>query len=790
MVAQTPSSSQGVTPSQRPPPARPSAPSHTSTANFEESNTSTTQHHRVPSFSVQKASDPPVEAVAPKSPGYLSPRGHHSRSSSVGSTSGRELPFEITEDELLPRILPEDTECKLRITFDVRDGKPNQRQFIFPSRKAWVAPPSYEQLYQQIIGQLSTHKKEILQNPQNLGIEVYRRHGSCLVVGARHEGPYSVIEDYDAEVLEQKAIQNICGFIHLYPFEPFRLEICLHFSSIRKTPQEPDGKYFRMVTNEINSKMSDNNFLDQEFLPRIHRDQLTSAHIIEQILVEEPRHLPERFGTDRKSLSRVIVEKGASILFIACVCRYMEIDLILHLIFEHKYNDASLPQLGDDACPKASCDSSVKNLLKQLKAFFARSIECDGKRHGLEDDEVMPIMNIPNCSTGSKETKLGEGSYGSVTAVTIDHSHHYLTGDPDRTFALKKFTDHGDFAASFVREFSMLERLFRKKHPHIVTHITSWTQRNVHYILYPRATRNLRIHMKSHRSPGRSGVNVAWLLRQFNGLASGLRSIHEMTEEAPGMNQNNHFVYGYHHDIKPENILLFEHVEGRNPVFKLSDFGAGKFHIMPKNHFNKPSQQSSQLRGTLSYYGPEYRGSKTRPFDIWALACVFFEATIWFALPHNHLAIFQSLREEESRQIFGWRDDFYWRECGNGSAKIELRPAVTEYFALLGGELAKGPDEIGRLLLGMLDLIMECFKIQPQERPKVGELCDRLDELQKKAETLFKNFEREVSTPSGSSGHSVKSNDGNVSESEDFFTRSPSQRNHTFPEDQASHRHR
>src|ERR1700761_1248017 len=201
----------------------------------------------------------------------------------------------------------------------------------------------------------------------------------------------------------------------------------------------------------------------------------------------------------------------------------------------------------------------------------------------------------------------------------------------------------------------MLERLFHKQHPHLVTHITSWTQGGGHYILYPRAKRNLRMHMKEYDPPGRSGGDVAWLIRQLNGLASGLRCIHEMGEVATNFpdqldtptdetEEANKLRYGYHHDIKPENILIFEHFEDadpenfgdQNPVFKLSDFGAGRFHTRSRGD-NKPSQPSSNLHGTMSYYGPEYRERRSRPFDIWAMACVYFEVMIWYCLPKHHL---------------------------------------------------------------------------------------------------------------------------------------------------------
>jgi len=392
-------------------------------------------------------------------------------------------------------------------------------------------------------------------------------------------------------------------------------------------------------------------------------------------------------------------------------------------------------------------------------------------------------------------------------------------------------------AEAFQREFSMLERLFPNPHPHIVTHITSWSQKGTHYILYPRAARNLRRHMAHHNPPSINGVNVAWFLRQLHGLASALRSIHQVQEEfhagiqetvqqrlatalrivhqvqeefhagiqetvqqrlasalrsiqqvqeelPAGIQEtaqqrltgrNNHFVYGYHQDIKPENILPFERVEGQNPVLKLSDFGAGKFHSMPKNEFDNTSQQVSQIRGTNTYYSPEYDSKKTRPSDIWALACVYLELMIWYSMPKS-LKDFRHQRIEPSQTTPEWTDDLYWRWKPDKTK--ELRPAVIHYLGLLKNQFTKDADDIGRLLLNVLNLIKDCFKIDSKERPTAEIVSDRLDKLQQEAETLAKRVEHEVPTHSPSPSRSPSDRSDT---SEDRHWRSPSPRNHTFP---------
>jgi len=250
-------------------------------------------------------------------------------------------------------------------------------------------------------------------------------------VGHKNEGPYSVIEDYDAEYLEQKAIQNICGFIYKYPFEPFSLEISLQLSTIRKTP-EPNQRYDQMVTEEIRDKMGKKNIINQQFLPRVDRDQLTTKTTLLKILSQQL----EGSSKDPEPMCTEIVSRGASTLFIACIYVGLGLDIIEHLIIKHGFNDDKLPSLpeGNAACPygTSSCNKKVRHLLPDLNAFFARNVELDGQKHVLDDDAVMPILNIAKSDNGGKvsnsETELGQGAYGRVTAVMIAHSHHYLTG--------------------------------------------------------------------------------------------------------------------------------------------------------------------------------------------------------------------------------------------------------------------------------------------------------------------------------------------------------------------------
>ena len=82
--------------------------------------------------------------------------------------------------------------------------------------------------------------------------------------------------------------------------------------------------------------------------------------------------------------------------------------------------------------------------------------------------------------------------------------------------------------------------------------------------------------------------------------------------------------HGYHHDIKPRNLLI------RGADFILADFGLSRL---------KPEDEPTQTNwkdSTYEYGAPECRDPHTfrpgiigRALDIWSLGCVFLEFSIW-----------------------------------------------------------------------------------------------------------------------------------------------------------------
>lgn len=110
-----------------------------------------------------------------------------------------------------------------------------------------------------------------------------------------------------------------------------------------------------------------------------------------------------------------------------------------------------------------------------------------------------------------------------------------------------------------------------------------------------------------------------WLRKQVCGLAKALADIHTPT--------NGRF--GIHHDIRPENILLFEET-GQAFTLKFGGSGLAKVHA---RELEEHQHTSATLGVTMSpYLPPEASNGQPlfRAHDIWSLGCVFLELLMWY----------------------------------------------------------------------------------------------------------------------------------------------------------------
>lgn len=257
-----------------------------------------------------------------------------------------------------------------------------------------------------------------------------------------------------------------------------------------------------------------------------------------------------------------------------------------------------------------------------------------------------------------------------------------------------------------------------------------------------------------NNDPEGSNEYITWILSQLKGITHGLSKIHVRKVEIAGAKRvappaTNLEVpgatprslldggTGYHHDIKPQNILLLykldEKITTPSPergVLQIADFGVGKLHTEPPNG---PSKGTKNQRGTPTYAAPEsvIKPSPkkpikiSRPYDVWSLGCVITEVLVWLVLGKEEWQNFNLNRT-------GWQSDdevvetdgFYYVDTINGEKKAKLRDCVEEMFKTLRRR-SEGSQCLG-LLVSLAHKILD---VNPATRIEAKDLAEELEDI-------------------------------------------------------------
>lgn len=267
--------------------------------------------------------------------------------------------------------------------------------------------------------------------------------------------------------------------------------------------------------------------------------------------------------------------------------------------------------------------------------------------------------------------------------------------------------------------------------PHIVQHLTTWSQRSIYYILYNKARCNLRKYINGLENPDLTGPHVLWFLSQLKGLASAIDHVHHFKRPSPSNPKPTDDDYwGRHIDIKPENILVFEKAENQNPIFKVADFGLGVFY--------KPtggiSLQDSLHKGTAGYFPPEKAVS--RPSDMWALGCVFLELVLWlFGFYRDPYAKgFVTERMSFPGQDHNYRIDNFWYEESGQPGKYRRKSAVESAL----NDLKTRHCQDMRAFQDILSAINKLLEVDPGIRYDSVTLLDKLRSILTQAKADIK----------------------------------------------------
>jgi serine/threonine protein kinase len=191
------------------------------------------------------------------------------------------------------------------------------------------------------------------------------------------------------------------------------------------------------------------------------------------------------------------------------------------------------------------------------------------------------------------------------------------------------------------------------------------------------------------------------------GLAEALACIHSFTFKD---GEEGFSMIGYHHDLKPANILL------RNKTFVISDFGLSNLKSQDK------TSKTNLKGGTEDYLGPEAFNEIDRTnedvgrgLDIWAFGCVLAEFATYIELGASGVEDYRQARKSE-------------RILGRGLA-------VTDYSFHLGGQIRPAVDKwLERLKVTpadpeipfLVELVRKMLEPSWQIRIKIAETVEQL----------------------------------------------------------------
>lgn len=243
----------------------------------------------------------------------------------------------------------------------------------------------------------------------------------------------------------------------------------------------------------------------------------------------------------------------------------------------------------------------------------------------------------------------------------------------------------------------------------------------------------------------------------MTGIATALNTIHNFRTTVPldgkgrtptGDRQfrvkEGEELYGRHGDIKPENILWFEHIpqsqrrysnnyndDHEGGVLQITDFGLGRFH----GRDSKTEQQPNGVFGSPTYEPPEckLRRPVSRLYDLWSLGCLYLEFATWLLKGYEAIFEFSDHRACPSSIDPRFSEDFFFQVVRDeyGVSHAVVRDGVVDWARKLHAD-----EKCSEFIHDLVDLVMEeLLLIEAKDRIQTPWLCVRLRSFLEKAET-------------------------------------------------------
>ncbi|KAJ0108126.1 hypothetical protein J7T55_007245 [Diaporthe amygdali] len=369
----------------------------------------------------------------------------------------------------------------------------------------------------------------------------------------------------------------------------------------------------------------------------------------------------------------------------------------------------------------------------------------------IEENRILPLVGRPH--------DLAEGSFGQIVTISVwptqqdfvpDHVSSPRFGLRKLDDSVSRFTDCRPALPqqtspvqlilkrlktriskkAYQQEQMCLRLLNQLRHPNIIPFLGSYSYGIEQNFLFPRLEMDLKKFLSLEERPVMFQHDFTFY-SALRGLCSALLSVHNLH-----LNQDQHGVdfdgIGYHHDIRPANILVDQY------NFILADFGLGNF----KDPGIK--SQTTWFQTVGDYLAPEcmdnlHSQEVGRSIDVWAMGCLFADIATYIELGSTGVSEFSDKRLEPS--VSGWETSLYHKV--DGSVKTQ----VVQWLRTLSNRGASGS-----VISPLVDLCLQALTRDPLQRPTISNISQKLTFMSLQAyfgatKDAICNFCRDQSSP-------------------------------------------
>jgi len=280
----------------------------------------------------------------------------------------------------------------------------------------------------------------------------------------------------------------------------------------------------------------------------------------------------------------------------------------------------------------------------------------------------------------------------------------------------------GEDADEFGKEKTALEKIAALKDDHLVQIKKTYQLGDKFNILFPCARTNLFEYLRDTKwlAPQHVRISQNTLWEQVLGITNALSKIINF----PDPDEPDNVIFGYHLDLKPQNILIDNSGPSHRDVFKITDFGQTRF-------VEQAFAGTSRIHGaggTDIYAPPEYlENEQDRAYDVWSLGIIVTEVLAYAIRgvdglldPEKGLDHVRFTKEK------GHSHARFYTDLGSDAI---VKPNIVEWMDALLQDPAVQDRDSQQFVQKLLALIVRMLEPQMKRRIPIDQVVEEMAEI-------------------------------------------------------------